>query len=311
MMSESISGLELSRRFWERVGKPAFEKSCPEILEHAAIGLVGEGSECFGFDDAISRDHDWGPGFCIWLSKDEFRSFGKEVQQIYASLPKRFEGYERRLVSEHTVGRVGVQEIGDFYARYIGFDHVPSSIREWRLMPERGLSVVTNGEIFQDPSGEFTAFRQTLLDYYPEDLRRKKLAKACAVAAQAGQYNYSRCLSHGEPVAAELALGEFLREAMHAIFLLNQRYMPYYKWSHRALGELPILGQETAPLFAELVDITTNRIDLIEKISSEIIAELQRQHLTNESSDFLLSHAETLQRRIEDEFLRNIPLMAE
>ncbi|MCD8096800.1 MAG: hypothetical protein LUE31_01940 [Lachnospiraceae bacterium] len=65
---ELIRGLDLAKRYWEEVGRPRFEAECPQLFTRGAVGLAGEGSECFGFDDEISRDHDWGPGFCVWLS---------------------------------------------------------------------------------------------------------------------------------------------------------------------------------------------------------------------------------------------------
>ena len=51
-----MKGLELARKYWEELGRPAFEKECPQVLERACVGLAGEGSECFGFDDEFSRD---------------------------------------------------------------------------------------------------------------------------------------------------------------------------------------------------------------------------------------------------------------
>ena len=311
MNETSIKGLDLSERFWNEVGKPAFAKKCPAVLEKAAVGLVGEGSECFGFDDAISRDHDWGPGFCIWLTKEDFAAIGAQAQRIYAALPAEFEGFTRLRVSEYTAGRVGVQEIGNFYARYTGLDHPPESLREWRFAPEKGLSVTTNGRVFQDPTGDFSRFRTALLEFYPEDLRRKKLAAVCAVAAQAGQYNYARCMRRGETVAAMQALGEFVHNAMRAIFLLNRRYMPYYKWNYRALCDLPLLGGETAPLFQAIAEELQGREARIEEVSALIIAQLRRQGLSGSGSDFLLHHAEEVQRGITDPMLQKMHLMAE
>ena len=60
-----MQGLELSRRYFE-VCLPLLQEQAGDILPLCAVGLAGEGSECLGFDDATSRDHDWGPGFCIW-----------------------------------------------------------------------------------------------------------------------------------------------------------------------------------------------------------------------------------------------------
>ena len=51
-----MNGLALARAYWKRAGLPAFEARLPEALERAAVGLAGEGSECFGFDDALSRE---------------------------------------------------------------------------------------------------------------------------------------------------------------------------------------------------------------------------------------------------------------
>ncbi len=306
-----MTGLELSRQYWESVGRPAFAAGCPALLERAGVGLVGEGSECFGFDDAISRDHDWGPGFCLWLTPEDMERYGAAAQEIYRDLPQEYLGFRRLRVGPETAHRVGVQSVPDFYARYIGFGRAPQTVREWRMAPETGLSVVTNGEVWQDPLGEFSAIRRALQDYYPEQLRRKKLAAACALAAQSGQYNYSRCMRRNETVAAFTALGEFIVQAQRIVFLLNRRYAPYYKWTHRALCALPILGTELGVRLRLLAEEPGGRAPRIEEISAAIISELRRQGLSAGGSDFLLDHGAEIQAGITDPELRRLHLMAE
>ena len=65
------NGLELCEAFYEEYGRPMILQKFPEYEKMIAAGLVGEGSECFGFDDQTSRDHDFGPGFCLWLTDPE------------------------------------------------------------------------------------------------------------------------------------------------------------------------------------------------------------------------------------------------
>ena len=289
----------------------SLEAACPGYLNGCAVGLVGEGSECFGFDDEISRDHDWGPGFCLWLTDDAMQCHGDALRAAYAALPDTFGGYRRLRVSEMSAGRVGVMTVSDFYRRYTGLPRAPETIREWRLVPLKGLSVVTNGEVFSDRVGAFSAIREELLRFYPEDLRRKKLAAACAEAAQSGQYNYLRCLRRGEVVAASLALARFISAVQSVVFLLNRRYMPYYKWSQRALRALPVLGAEIAPLLDSLAEGTGDRVATVERVSALLIAQLQFEGLSDAAGDFLLPHAESVQRHISDPQLRMLHLMAE
>ena len=67
-------GLELCRQYYETFGKPMLQRMFPDIWEQLTIGLAGEGSECFGYDDAYSQDHDFGAGFCIWVPDENGRS---------------------------------------------------------------------------------------------------------------------------------------------------------------------------------------------------------------------------------------------
>ena len=61
-----MKGLELSQAFFEEHGRPMLETQFPELLPFLAAGLFGSGSECFGYDDVTSQDHDFEPGFCFW-----------------------------------------------------------------------------------------------------------------------------------------------------------------------------------------------------------------------------------------------------
>lgn len=305
-----MKGLELARRYWLEVGAAAMERACPALRGRMAAGLAGEGSECMGFDDEISQDHDWGPGFCLWLTAEDFSAHGEALRAAYAALPREFLGFRRLRESEHSQGRVGVFSIPGFYARFLGPKGPPGTPAQWLTVSDQALSVCTNGEVFADGLGEFTRVREELLAYYPEDVRRKRLAARCAGAAQAGQYNHSRCLARGDRVAALRALGEFVDHAQAVVFLLNRRYRPYYKWAHRALGELPLLGREAAAACEGLAACPQEeRQDRIEGLCALLIQGLQEQGLTDSADDFLLRHGERIQGSIRDQTLRSLPLM--
>lgn len=237
-------GLELSRLYYEQVGKPMLKNRYPEYLERIAAGLVGEGSECLGYDDAYSTDHDYGPGFCIWLTKEDYEKIGEQMQKDYDALPGAFLGYPARNVTEQGKRRVGVFEIGAFYKNIIGCEEAPDYEKEWMELPEELLRTVTNGEVFEDYAGVFTAVREGFL-HRPEEINTKKLCEQLALAGQAGQYNLPRMLQRGDVGSAYLCRARFVDAVIAIGFLLNKKYRPFYKWQMRdmeafsALKELP------------------------------------------------------------------------
>lgn len=303
-----MNGLELSRRYYEEICRPAIEKSFEGCIDKMAFGLVGDGSECYGFDDEISQDHDFGPRVMVWLIPQDFNEFGEKLHKFILSLPRNFSGYNGVNTSQYGEGREGVFTIPGFYKRFIGMDHPPSTIMEWRTIPESNLSLATNGEVFSDSPGEFSRFRNALLEGYPEDLRMKMMAARCMKMAQSGQYNYARSLKRGEVVAAQMAVSEFIDSTISLIYLMNNRFKPFYKWMHRGLKELPVLGEEVYGLLTGLAGSNQpeENINTIESICSQIINKLREIGLSDSKSDFLLDHGPRVQRNIKDEYLRNI-----
>ncbi len=211
----------------------------PELESTLAVGLSGSGSECFGFDDDISRDHDFEPGFCIFVpdgaNLDRQTLF--RLERAYASLPKEYLGYKRLPVSPVGGSRHGVIMAGDFISARTGRRDGALTAREWMRLPENYLAEATNGELFRDDEGSLSAIREHL-SHMPEDVRCKKLSGNLLLMAQSGQYNYRRCIKRGDTAAAQLAAYEFVKCAMKACFNIKGRYMPYYKWSFRAFSEL-------------------------------------------------------------------------
>lgn len=308
-----MTGLDLAARYFQAHGASLIERRFADRRDEIAAGLVGPGSECFGFDDELSRDHDWGPGFCLWLTAEAHHAIGAPLQAALAELPPAFEGFSPRRTSTWGSGRIGVSEVGAFYRALIGLERAPHSPDEWRRIPETSLAVATNGAVFVDPSGEFSRIRGHLLDFYPEDVRLKKIASRCMTIAQAGQYNLPRCAQRRELVAARCAEARFCADVLSLVFLLNRRYAPFYKWRHRAVQALPFLGDSTHRLLADLVASYgfAKKKRIVEETCAALTAGLRRQGLSDAPGDFLLDHGPQVQQRIRDPQLRGADVWLE
>lgn len=292
---EFRNGLELCEAFYEEFGKPMIRQKFPEYEHMIAVGLVGEGSECFGFDDQISRDHDFGPGFCLWLTDPVFDEIGEELQRAYDELPSTYMGVTR-FTTLKAQKRVGVFRIGDFYESLIGLKDVPTTQNQWLFLDDYRLAAAVNGKVFKDDLGEFTRIRKGILAYYPEEVRLRKIARQAALMAQSGQYNYSRMFGRGEKVTAAIALSEFMKHTMAMVYLLNRTYAPFYKWMHKGMERLMILP-EIRDILNALVDFQTGdeRIpQTIEIIVALIIAEMKKQGLTSGEDNYLDHHTDNI-----------------
>lgn len=302
-----MRGLDLARRFYAERGLPLLRAEFGDELDVMAAGLVGDGSECLGFDDDYSTDHDWGPGFCCWLRADDFGRLGRRLAAAYARLPHAFRGYERR-PSEWGDGRVGVFEIQAFYKRFLGRTGLPENMADWMRLPESNLAACTSGDVFVDPVGEFTGIRNRLLAFYPDDVRLAKIAARCMSAGQAGQYNFHRSIRRGEHFAARYAETKFSADIMSLVYLLNRVYAPFYKWLHRGLTKLPRLGEFIARKVAALTTAGDYEVKslLIDEMAGAVILEVQMERLSGCASRFLVDHGPEIHARISNRALRDV-----
>ena len=315
-----IQGLDLAKAYWEQVGRPMLEERYPQYRGRIAAGLMGHGSDCYGFDDATSRDHDFGPGFCLWLTSEDYQAIGDQLQKDYEALPTEFMGFGSRTDSVRAKGanrRVGVFEIGAFFESLTGYRQAPPEDHphEWLLLDEATLAAATNGRIFADPLGQMLATRQGF-KAMPDDVRFCLISRRLGMIAQAGQYNLPRSLQRGDGAAAMLSINEFVQACASLIFLINNPltvgYLPYYKWTFAALRRLSgRMATRLADLTEQLESIlrlasaacyggqgfgeggkgsrpAAERVtELVESICARIVEELQVEGLTNSTETFL------------------------
>ena len=309
-----MKGIELAKKYYEECAKSQLEELFPEYVEKIAVGIAGEGSDCFGYDDDFSQDHDFEPGFCMWVTPEVEQAVGFKLERFYAKLPKEFLGYKRAPVAPVSDARRGVIPIGEFYRRFIGSEGVPENNRAWLDVPQRFLAAATNGEVFRDDLGVFSKIRATLLRGYPEDVRRKKLAAHLLSMGQSGQYNYGRCIDHNEPGAAQLAVHEFVSHTIKAVHLLNNRYCPFYKWAYRSLRDLPVLNDIEEPLVFLTESgndkaTASDKAEIISDVAAVILGEVKRQKLTDATCNNLDTHAYSVNYSITDSEIRNLNIL--
>lgn len=236
---QQVTGMELCRAYYETYGRAMIHEKFPEYEGRIAVGLAGEGSDCFGYDDEFSRDHDWGPSFMMWVSDRVYEEIGERLQAAYEELPQTFLGYTYQ-ASRQGAGRRGVQTIRGFYGRLLGMEQLESvrkametenpGLIPYRQIEESALAAAVNGSVFRDDEGIFTQIRRMLCGHYPERLRYLRIAEAAAHFCQYGQYNAGRMLGRGDSLSCRMMLGRAAMEALKLVYYMEGKFPPHDKW---------------------------------------------------------------------------------
>lgn len=290
-------GLGLARDYYETYGIPMIEEQFGEYAHRIAVGLVGRGSDCFGYDDKLSEDHDWGPDFCMWVTDETYAEIGAALQEAYEALPAEHKGYSR---APHVSGRNrrGVLRISEFYRSLVGTDCYEKI--DWRSVSDASLAAAVNGEIFRDDEGIFTDFRNRLLKGYPEHIFYLKLAEAAARYAQAAEYNFGRMLERKDELTARMFVWDGIREAMRLQLYLDGKYPPHDKWLYRSLQESE-KGRETAALLREAAELLARPVldgaalkEKLEGLGGFFAEELYARNIISDIDSYLDAHSEEL-----------------
>lgn len=295
-------GLSICKAYYETYGAPMIAEKFPAYRDKIAVGLVGEGSDCFGYDDEISRDHDWGPGFCMWVTDATYEEIGEELAGAYQELPKEFMGFKVSPVVQGA-SRRGVIKISDFYTRLLGADSY--SKIDWRYVEDYALAAATNGQVFVDEEGVFSEFRNQLMKGYPEQIWFAKLAQDVAGFSQTGQYNYKRMADRGDDVTADRMLSDCLGHIMRLMHHMNNHYPPHEKWLMKSLEQLEG-GMEVSHMVKELhgclkdTDLTHGKEQVLRKlegVGDYFARELYARDAISDINPYLDFHTEELLKK--------------
>lgn len=263
--SDNKKWIEVCKDFYINYGVAMIKTHFSTYENKIAVGLVGHGSECFGFDDEFSKDHDFEVGFYMWLTDDVYNKIGDDLQKEYQKISNS--------TKQH------VFRINNFYKSILDFNDLPITDSDWLKLSAYQLAEATNGEIFCDNLGEFSKIRENLLNHFPLQVLCQKIAEQSHLVSQTGQYNFKRALKRKDFVTARIILSDFLKYTMDLVFLLNKIYPPYYKWTYKKFQTLPILSN-LSDYFEEInsLNLTDEKIStIIESIVFEIITELKSQ----------------------------------
>ena len=158
-----MNGLEVAHRFFAEWGLPFLQEHFPGLAEHTAAGLF-RGSQVLGADDALSRDHGWGPMFLLLLTEEDCAAQGRAVAQaLVEAAPQEWLGYRY-------YGRtpnIEVSSVDRYLEHWLGFARPPARWQEWldgtpSGVREYELYLIRHGQVFFDPLGEFSARRAAL-----------------------------------------------------------------------------------------------------------------------------------------------------
>jgi hypothetical protein len=217
-----VRGVEVSRRFYDTEVAP-----CLDGVLHAA-GRVGRGSDVLGFDDDVSRDHDWGERVTVITDRPT------------PPLPDGVELFTFASFVDAHLGRVPRDDI------------------DWLLLTGQSVLEVTAGPVFRDDVGDLRALRRTLA-WYPPSVEQYVVASSWRRIDQELPL-IGRTRDRGDDLGCRIVTARVARAVVHLTFLLERRWPPYAKWYGSAYGHRSNDLDGEAAICSALDDLAGRRV---------------------------------------------------
>ncbi len=279
-----MKGLDVAEDFFFNWGLSNIKENFPDLLGRISVGRFS-GSDVLRADDNISKDHNWGPQFSLFLSQDDYKKFAKDLSEtMNKNAPVKWKGYQ---VAGAGDKNVLVENIPNWIEENIGFTELPQSDSDWGIIVkhrrlggtvegrESALYYLRYGTLWLDNNLEFAHWRKSL-EKYPDSAWYARLAEECFRMWQYGQYNFIQRISkRDDPLAVSLCLGKFVEGVMRILLLLYRNYTPYWKWLAHEVRQLK-RASHYVPLLDALVksDDRVQQAKLVEQICDDIYQEL-------------------------------------
>lgn len=264
-----------SRDFFGEVVGPLLTRHFPDEAREMAAGFFGYGSEVLGLDDQYSTDHHFGLRVNALLPEAILVSRGKAIEDMLAAqLPQNWRGRELREGYTRTKG-VALAGLEHHLRSTIGFDQVPQTHAEWMSIPEEDITHIIAGQVWHDPSGRFSAIRDSLSGYYPEPVRLRRLAHWCRYFSGMGVYALHRALLRDNTLYASTTFSRALKWGVQIAFMLDRTYYLYDKWLTAAFFRLPRMAQRLGHIVEEAPQLQTSwhrKLALLEEMSDVLDA---------------------------------------
>lgn len=316
--TRTMTHMEMCRMFYEKYGMPMIQKYFSAYENRIAVGMVGEGSDCFGFEDEISKDHDYGMGFCMWVTEETYQDIGTELQKQYEIMIESYEKQEKikSTKASRLQQRRGVRTINSFYREVLAvqrdYEKSGFSTELFSIIEEARLATATNGAIFVDEEGIFSNIRKQIQEYYDEKNWRARIAQNLHDFAQYAQSNYARMMARQDMVTAFLCIAKGIESAMNLVYLMNREYAPYYKWKRKGMDNVTKLTQVSQLIDAivqmeqqvqvwnqleyqsDIVYTEDKVIEAFEGIAKLIVQQMRQDGLIQKEDNFLENHVQTV-----------------
>ncbi|MEZ4657427.1 MAG: DUF4037 domain-containing protein [Caldilineaceae bacterium] len=227
-MTRSI--IDISREFFEQIVKPVTWKSIsPPKPRRAAFGGLWAGFRRWAWMTGVFARPPFRAAHRCRMPATVFAQKREAIAQTLAANLQTFRGHSLR--HGHVAGAgLAPDTLSALLKRSVGLKRAPQSYAEWLSCPEEDIIHVINGEVWHDPLGEFTAVRQTFLNYYPEPVRLRRIAHWCRYFSGMGTYALKRAILRNNDYYAATRFALALRLGIQLAFLLDKQYAPYDKW---------------------------------------------------------------------------------
>jgi hypothetical protein len=228
-----------------------------------------------GYDDARSRDHDWGCRLNLLVALDDAGLVAAVDDRLEASLPERFEGHPVRFPltwDQRVRHKVDVDTLASFATSRLGVDPTgPLEPVDWLVLTGQAVLELTAGAVFADASGALGRVR-SLLDRYPDEVWRYVVAAGWQRVVQELPM-VARTGERGDDIGSRIIAARLVRDLRHLCFLVERRWTPYPKWAGLAFTDLALAADVGPSLDTALrSDTWSDRQDALAAAANAVLA---------------------------------------